>query len=78
MNTLQTRILLGVVMFALFFGVLCLDLIFHTDIGFGCLAVLAGIIGLHEFYNTAKMVFLRSGCLVLAQGCGCLFYIGYL
>ncbi|HHT9159948.1 MAG: hypothetical protein A3G70_02775 [Planctomycetes bacterium RIFCSPLOWO2_12_FULL_39_13] len=53
MNTLQTRILLGVVMFALFFGVLCLDLIFHTDIGFGCLAVLAGIIGLHEFYNIA-------------------------
>ncbi|MEK6634977.1 MAG: CDP-archaeol synthase [Planctomycetota bacterium] len=53
MNTLQTRILLGVVMFALFFGVLCLDLIFHTDIGFGCLAVLAGIIGLYEFYNIA-------------------------
>jgi phosphatidate cytidylyltransferase len=40
-------------MFALFFGVLCLDLIFHTDIGFGCLAVLAGIIGLYEFYNIA-------------------------
>ncbi len=53
MNTLQTRIVLGVVMFALFFGVLCLDLIFHTDIGFLCLAILAGIIGLHEFYNIA-------------------------
>lgn len=53
MNTLQTRILLGVVMFALFFGVLCLDLMLHTDMGFLCLAVLAGIIGLHEFYNIA-------------------------
>ena len=38
-------------MFAMFFGVLYLDFIFCTDIGFGCLATLAGIIGLYEFYN---------------------------
>ena len=38
-------------MFAAFFGVLFLDSILGTDIGFGCLATLAGIIGLYEFYN---------------------------
>lgn len=38
-------------MFALFFGVLSLDSIIGTDIGFGCLATLAGIFGLYEFYN---------------------------
>ena len=53
MNTLQTRVVLGVVMFAMFFGVLYLDFIFRTDIGFGCLAILAGGIGLYEFYNIA-------------------------
>ena len=51
MNTLQTRVVLGVVMFAAFFGVLSLDSVIGTDIGFGCLATLAGIIGLYEFYN---------------------------
>ena len=51
MNTLQTRVVLGVIMFATFFGVLFLDSIIGTDIGFGCLATLAGIIGLYEFYN---------------------------
>ncbi|HHT9115749.1 MAG: phosphatidate cytidylyltransferase [Planctomycetes bacterium] len=51
MNTLQTRVVLGVIMFAAFFGVLFLDSIVGTDIGFGCLATLAGIIGLYEFYN---------------------------
>ncbi|MDO8142533.1 MAG: phosphatidate cytidylyltransferase [Candidatus Brocadiales bacterium] len=51
MNTLQTRVVLGVIMFAAFFGVLSLDSIIGTDIGFGCLATLAGIIGLYEFYN---------------------------
>ncbi|HHT9139125.1 MAG TPA: phosphatidate cytidylyltransferase [Candidatus Wunengus sp. YC60] len=53
MNTLQTRIVLGIVMFAMFFGILYLDFIFCTDIGFGCLAILAGGIGLYEFYNIA-------------------------
>jgi len=53
-NTLQTRITLGVIMFALFFGILLLDSIFRTDIGFGCLAILAGGIGLYEFYNIAS------------------------
>ena len=51
MNTLQTRVVLGIIMFAAFFGVLFLDSILGTDIGFGCLATLAGIIGLYEFYN---------------------------
>jgi len=50
-NTLQTRVVLGIIMFAAFFGVLFLDSILGTDIGFGCLATLAGIIGLYEFYN---------------------------
>lgn len=53
MNTLQTRITLGVIMFALFFGILLLDSTFRTDIGFGCLAILAGGIGLYEFYHIA-------------------------
>ncbi len=53
MNTLQTRITFGVILFALFFGILSLDVRFHTDIGFGCLAILAGGIGLYEFYHIA-------------------------
>ncbi len=53
MSTLQTRITFGVIMFALFFGILSLDSLFRTDIGFGCLAVLAGGIGLYEFYQIA-------------------------
>lgn len=53
MSTLQTRITLGVVMFALFFGILWLDSRFSTDIGFGSLAILAGGIGLYEFYHIA-------------------------
>lgn len=53
MSTLQTRITLGVIMFALFFGILSLDSLFRTDIGFGCLAILAGGIGLYEFYHIA-------------------------
>jgi len=52
-STLTTRITLGVIMFAVFFGVLYVDSIFHTDIGFGCLAVLAGGVGLYEFYGIA-------------------------
>ena len=51
MRTILTSNVLGVIMFAAFFGVLLLDSIFATDIGFGCLATLAGIIGLYEFYN---------------------------
>ena len=53
MSTLQTRITLGVVMFALFFGILWLDSLFFTDIGFGCLAIVAGGISLYEFYRMA-------------------------
>lgn len=37
----------------MFFGILLLDSVFRTDIGFGCLAILAGGIGLYEFYNIA-------------------------
>lgn len=53
MSTLQTRIMFGVIMFALFFGILALDSVYSTDIGFGCLAILAGGIGLYEFYHIA-------------------------
>src|SRR5574341_1027509 len=40
-------------MFAMFFGILYIDALFHTDIGFSCLAILIGGIGLYEFYNIA-------------------------
>lgn len=53
MSTLQTRITLGVIMFSLFFGILWLDSLFCTDIGFGSLAIFAGGIGLYEFYHIA-------------------------
>lgn len=53
MSTLQTRIMFGVIMFALFFGILALDSVYSTDIGFGCLAILSGGIGLYEFYHIA-------------------------
>ena len=54
MNTLQTRITLGVIMFAAFFGVLAVDAMFKTDIGFGCLAIIVCGVGLYEFYNIAS------------------------
>ena len=38
-------------MFAAFFGILSLDSLLSTDIGFGCLAAMAGVIGLYEFYT---------------------------
>jgi len=53
-NTLQTRITLGVIMFAAFFGVLAVDAMFKTDIGFGCLAIIVCGVGLYEFYNIAS------------------------
>lgn len=53
MSTLQTRITFGVIMFSLFFGILWLDSLFCTDIGFGSLAIVAGGIGLYEFYYIA-------------------------
>jgi phosphatidate cytidylyltransferase len=53
MSTLQTRITLGIIMFAVFFGILFLDTIFITDIGFMFLAVMAGGMSLHEFYHIA-------------------------
>ncbi|MCF6156747.1 MAG: hypothetical protein E3K36_16260 [Candidatus Brocadia sp.] len=54
MSTLQTRIIFGVILFAMFFGILVLDSLYSTDIGFGCLAILAGGIGLNEFYHIAS------------------------
>lgn len=54
MSTLGTRIIFGVTLFAIFFGVLSLDSVFYTDIGFGCLAILAGGIGLYEFYDITR------------------------
>lgn len=51
---LGTRILLGGIMFAVFFGVVITDALLHTDIGFGCLAALAGAMGLREFYAITK------------------------
>jgi len=50
-STLQTRILFGVIMVAVFSGILFLDYLFCTDIGFGCMAILAGVIGSYEFYT---------------------------
>ena len=41
-------------MFAVFFGVVITDALFHTDVGFGCLAALAGAMGLREFYAITK------------------------
>lgn len=54
MNMLQTRIALSVTMFAAFFGVLAVDAIFKTDVGFGCLAIIVCGVGLYEFYNIAS------------------------
>lgn len=54
MNTLQTRILFGVIMAAVFSGILFLDYLFCTDIGFGCMAILAGVIGSYEFYTMVR------------------------
>lgn len=51
MNTLQTRVLFGSIMVSIFSGILLLDYLFYTDIGFGCMAILAGIIGSYEFYT---------------------------
>jgi phosphatidate cytidylyltransferase len=52
-STLQTRITFGVILFALFFGILWLDSLFDTDLGFMSLAIVAGGIGLYEFYHIA-------------------------
>lgn len=41
-------------MFSMFFGILFLDSVFRTDIGFGCLAILSGGIGLYEFYHISS------------------------
>ena len=54
MSVLGTRVLLGVVMFAVFFGVVAIDAIFHTDIGFGCMAALAGLWGCVNFMLSPK------------------------
>ncbi len=51
MNTLQTRVLFGSIMVSIFSGILLLDYLFYTDIGFGCMAILAGVIGSYEFYT---------------------------
>ncbi|GJQ24591.1 MAG: CDP-archaeol synthase [Planctomycetia bacterium] len=53
MNTLQTRITFGVVMFSVFFSITWLDSLFCTDIGFAGLVILTGGIGLYEFYHIA-------------------------
>ncbi|MCF6150188.1 MAG: phosphatidate cytidylyltransferase [Candidatus Kuenenia sp.] len=53
MSTLKTRVKLGTVLFAVFFGVMVLDALFSIDIGFGCIAAIAAGMGLYEFYNIA-------------------------
>jgi phosphatidate cytidylyltransferase len=52
-STLKTRVTLGVILFAVFFGVMSLDVMFSTDIGFGCIAMVAAGMGLYEFYTIA-------------------------
>ncbi|MBI2559602.1 MAG: phosphatidate cytidylyltransferase [Planctomycetes bacterium] len=72
MISLGTRIIFGTAMLGAFFGVLYLDYIFNSDIGLGLVAILAGTVGLLEFYNIAakngskpfKIIGLISGVLV--------------
>ena len=76
-SVLGTRVLLGGIMFVVFFGVVITDALLHTDIGFGCLAALAGAMGLREFYAiTKRKTFPRSPSWVSAWVCGCLSLIG--
>ncbi len=55
MNSLGTRGIFGGAMLVGFFGILYLDYTFNSDMGLGLVTVLAGTVGLLEFYNfTAK------------------------
>lgn len=76
MSVLGTRVLLGVVMFAVFFGVVTIDAIFHTDIGFGCMATLAGAMGLREFYAITKKKDFSPFCFT-GIGIGLWLFIAY-
>ncbi len=51
MSSLGTRGIFGAAMLAAFFGILYLDYTFNSDIGLGLVTILAGTIGLLEFYN---------------------------
>ncbi len=75
-SVLGTRVLLGVVMFAVFFGVVIIDAIFHTDIGFGCLAALAGAMGLREFYAITKKKDFSPFCFT-GIGIGLWLFVAY-
>ncbi|MGQ3686135.1 MAG: phosphatidate cytidylyltransferase [Candidatus Loosdrechtia sp.] len=76
MNTLKARFLFGTAMFAVFFGIISFDWVFQTDLGFGCLAVIAGGIGLYEFYTIAgKNGFLPFRISGIAIGSG--LFIAY-
>ncbi|MCF6158231.1 MAG: hypothetical protein E3K32_06610 [wastewater metagenome] len=78
MNILKTRIKFGTVMFAVFFGILSFDFIFRTDIGFGCLTIIIGGIGLYEFYTiTSKNGFSPFKISGIAIG-ECLFVVYWL
>jgi len=54
MTVLQKRFLFGTAILAVFFGIIFLDYIFDSAIGLGFLGILAGGIGLLEFYNLAE------------------------
>lgn len=51
MSTLKTRVKFGIILFAVFFGVMTFDAMLSTDIGFGCIATIAAGMGLYEFYT---------------------------
>lgn len=53
MISLATRSIFGVAMFAGFFGILYLDYTFNSDIGLALIAILAGGVGLLEFFKIA-------------------------
>lgn len=53
MNVHETRVTLGAAMLAAFAGILSLDYAFDSDLGLGCLGIVAGSIGLWEFYDIA-------------------------
>lgn len=72
MISLGTRAIFGAAMLGAFFGILGLDYKYNTDIGLALLAILAGSMGLIEFYKIAskndyrpfKLIGLISGILV--------------
>lgn len=51
MNTHEQRVAFGAAMLAAFIGILALDFYFDSDLGLGCLGIIAGSLALLEFYG---------------------------